>query len=162
MDDEIRALLEGAHLAAAGSADAAATLTEALARVEEMIFREHPHPADDRHANRRGVDKRRPRRRSRILSDRFAARLASQGQSRAAAAAPAAQVDGAVQLPTGFFSIPELTRVFDTLPRRYHVCRRGRHRVRYFSRRTSVYLLQTRRSLGCGSQTAIHRPAMHR
>jgi hypothetical protein len=41
VDDEIRALLkESARLAAAGDAATAAKLTEALARVEEMIFKE--------------------------------------------------------------------------------------------------------------------------
>jgi len=32
------------------------------------------------------------------------------------AAAPAAPVNGAVQLPTGFLSVPELSRLLDTLP----------------------------------------------
>ena len=120
VDDEIRALLkESARLAASGNAETTARLTEALTRVEEMIFKEEN-----------------------ILLPMLLETLLSEEWSKIAResaeigyclidpppvwqASPSAvpepekpetSANGSVQLPTGFLSLQELTRVLDTLP----------------------------------------------
>lgn len=120
VDDEIRALLkDSAKLAAQGSDQTGAKLTEGLTRVEEMIFKEEniliPMLID-------------------TLSVEEWSNVAQEsgeigycmiatppvwrakGAPAEQAAAPAAPVNGAVQLPTGFLSVPELSRLLDTLP----------------------------------------------
>ena len=120
VDDEIRALLkDSAKLAAQGSDQTAAKLTEGLTRVEEMIFKEEniliPMLIDT------------------LSAEEWSAVAAESGEigycmietppvwrAKAAPAteapAPVAPVNGSVQLPTGFFSVPELSRLLDTLP----------------------------------------------
>ena len=120
VDDEIRALLkDAAKLAAQGSAETGAKLTEALTRVEEMIFKEEniliPMLIDT------------------LSAEEWSSVAAESGEigycmiapppvwrAKAAPAAemtaPVAPVNGSVQLPTGFLSVPELTRLLDTLP----------------------------------------------
>ena len=120
VDDEIRALLkDSAKLAAQGSDQTGAKLTEGLTRVEEMIFKEEniliPMLID-------------------TLSVEEWSNVAQEsgeigycmiatppvwrakGATAEQAAAPAAPASGSVQLPTGFLSVPELTRLLDTLP----------------------------------------------
>lgn len=120
VDDEIRALLkDAAKLAAQGSAETGVKLTEALTRVEEMIFKEEniliPMLIDT------------------LSAEEWSNVAAESGEigycmietppvwrAKAAPAAetpaPAAPVNGSVQLPTGFLSVPELSRLLDTLP----------------------------------------------
>ena len=120
VDDEIRALLkDAAKLAAQGSAETGAKLTEALTRVEEMIFKEEniliPMLIDA------------------LSAEEWSSVAAESGEigfcmiapppvwrAKAAPAAetpaPTAPVNGSVQLPTGFLSVPELSRLLDTLP----------------------------------------------
>ena len=120
VDDEIRALLkDAAKLAAQGSAETSAKLTEALTRVEEMIFKEEniliPMLIDT------------------LSAEEWSSVAAESGEigycmiapppvwrAKAAPAAetpsPTAPVNGSVQLPTGFLSVPELSRLLDTLP----------------------------------------------
>ena len=121
VDDEIRALLkDSAKLAAQGSAETGAKLTEALTRVEEMIFKEEniliPMLIDT------------------LSAEEWSSVAAESGEigfcmiapppvwrAKAAPAAaetpaPVMPVNGSVQLPTGFLSVPELSRLLDTLP----------------------------------------------
>lgn len=120
VDDEIRVLLkDSAKLAAQGSAETGAKLTEALTRVEEMIFKEEniliPMLIDT------------------LSSEEWSSVAAESGEigfcmiapppvwrakaaPAAEAPAPVAPVNGSVQLPTGFLSVPELSRLLDTLP----------------------------------------------
>jgi len=120
VDDEIRALLkDSAKLAAQGSAETGAKLTEALTRVEEMIFKEEniliPMLIDT------------------LSAEEWSSVAAESGEigfcmiapppvwrAKAAPAtearAPVAPANGSVQLPTGFLSVPELSRLLDTLP----------------------------------------------
>jgi len=120
VDDEIRALLkDSAKLAAQGSAETGAKLTEGLTRVEEMIFKEEniliPMLIDT------------------LSAEEWSSVAAESGEigycmiatppvrrAKAAPAEPAAMsvapASGSVQLPTGFLSVPELTRLLDTLP----------------------------------------------
>ena len=120
VDDEIRALLkDSAKLAAQGSDQTAAKLTEGLTRVEEMIFKEEniliPMLIDT------------------LSAEEWSAVAAESGEigycmietppvwrAKAApaeqSAAPVAPVNGSVMLPTGFLSVPELSRLLDTLP----------------------------------------------
>ncbi len=120
VDDEIRTLLkDSAKLAAQGSAETGAKLTEALTRVEEMIFKEEniliPMLIDT------------------LSAEEWSSVAAESGEigycmiapppvwrAKAAPAteapAPIAPVNGSVQLPTGFLSVPELSRLLDTLP----------------------------------------------
>ena len=120
VDDEIRALLkDAAKLAAQGSAEMGAKLTEALTRVEEMIFKEEniliPMLIDT------------------LSAEEWSSVAAESGEigycmitpppvwrAKAAPAAetpaPTAPANGSVQLPTGFLSVPELSRLLDTLP----------------------------------------------
>ena len=120
VDDEIRALLkDAAKLAAQGSAETGAKLTEALTRVEEMIFKEEniliPMLIDT------------------LTAEEWSNVAAESGEigycmiapppvwrakaaPAAEAPAPVAPVNGSVQLPTGFLSVPELSRLLDTLP----------------------------------------------
>ena len=120
VDDEIRALLkDSAKLAAQGSDQTADKLTEGLTRVEEMIFKEEniliPMLIDT------------------LSAEEWSAVAEESGEigycmietppvwrakaAPAAEAAPAAApVNGSVLLPTGFLSVPELSRLLDTLP----------------------------------------------
>ena len=120
VDDEIRALLkDAAKLAAQGSAETGAKLTEALTRVEEMIFKEEniliPMLIDT------------------LSAEEWSSVAAESGEigycmiapppvwrakaaPAAEATAPTAPANGSVQLPTGFLSVPELSRLLDTLP----------------------------------------------
>lgn len=120
VDDEIRALLkESAKLAAQGSAQTGEKLTEALTRVEEMIFKEEniliPMLIDT------------------LTPDEWSNVAAESGEigycmiapppvwrakaaPAAQAAAPTAPASGSVLLPTGFLSVTELSRLLDTLP----------------------------------------------
>ena len=120
VDDEIRALLkDAAKLAAQGSAETGAKLTEALTRVEEMIFKEEniliPMLIDT------------------LSAEEWSSVAAESGEigfcmiapppvwrakavPAAETAAPTAPANGSVQLPTGFLSVPELSRLLDTLP----------------------------------------------
>jgi DUF438 domain-containing protein len=120
VDDEIRALLkDAAKLAAQGSAETGAKLTEALTRVEEMIFKEEniliPMLIDT------------------LSAEEWSSVAAESGEIGycmiapppvwRAKAAPAAEtpapvmpVNGSVQLPTGFLSVPELSHLLDALP----------------------------------------------
>ena len=120
VDDEIRALLkDAAKLAAQGNAETGVKLTEALTRVEEMIFKEEniliPMLTDT------------------LSAEEWSNVAAESGEigycmiapppvwrakaaPAAEAAAPAAPVNGSVLLPTGFLSVPELSRLLDTLP----------------------------------------------
>ncbi len=120
VDDEIRALLkDAAKLAAKGSPETAEKLTEALTRVEEMIFKEENILI--------------PMLIETLSAEEWSSVASESGeigycmietppvwQAKAAAQtiAPAAPAvtSGSVQLPTGFLSIPELGRLLDTLP----------------------------------------------
>jgi len=120
VDDEIRALLkDSAKLAAQGSDQTAAKLTEGLTRVEEMIFKEEniliPMLIDTLSAEEW----------SKIAQESGEIDYCmietppvwrAKGAPAEQAAAPAAPVNGAVQLPTGFLSVPELSRLLDILP----------------------------------------------
>jgi len=120
VDDEIRALLkDSAKLAAQGSDQTATKLTEGLTRVEEMIFKEEniliPMLIDTLSAEEW----------SNIAQESGEIGYCmietppvwrAKGAPAEQAAAPAAPVSGAVQLPTGFLSVPELSRMLDTLP----------------------------------------------
>lgn len=120
VDDEIRALLkDSAKLAAQGSAETGAKLTEGLTRVEEMIFKEEniliPMLIDTLSAEEWSSVAQE--------SDEIGYCMIAtppvwraKGAQAEQAAAPAAPVNGAVQLPTGFLSVPELSRLLDTLP----------------------------------------------
>lgn len=120
VDDEIRAQLkESARLAAAGSAETAQTLSEALNRVEEMIFKEENIlipmlletllPEEWSSVARESADI------GYCLIDPPLAWQAGHNAAQAPAKAEVSSRD-AVQLPTGFLSLQELTRVLDTLP----------------------------------------------
>jgi DUF438 domain-containing protein len=119
VDDEIRALLkESAKRAAQGSAETHDQLTEALTRVEEMIFKEENILI--------------PMLIETLTAQEWSSVAAESGEigycmiatppvwrakaTEAAQAAPAAPASGAIQLPTGFLSVPELSRLLDTLP----------------------------------------------
>jgi DUF438 domain-containing protein len=120
VDDEIRALLkDSAKLAAQGSDQTAAKLAEGLTRVEEMIFKEEniliPMLIDTLSAEEW----------SNIAQESGEIGYCmietppvwrAKGAPAEQAAAPAAPASGAVQLPTGFLSVPELSRLLDTLP----------------------------------------------
>lgn len=120
VDDEIRALLkEAARLAASGSATAAEALNEALTRVEEMIFKEEniliPMLLETLQAEEWSRIARESAEIGFCLIDPPPVwqAAAAAAQEPAKAEVPAS---GSVQLPTGFFSMQELTRVLDTLP----------------------------------------------
>ena len=119
VDDEIRALLkDAAKLAAKGSPETAEKLTEALTRVEEMIFKEEniliPMLIETLSA---GEFSNVARESGEIGYCMIAIPPVWQASSAAeATTAPAAPVSGSVLLPTGFLSIPELGRLLDTLP----------------------------------------------
>jgi len=120
VDDEIRALLkDSAKLAAQGSDQTAEKLTEGLTRVEEMIFKEEniliPMLIDT------------------LSAEEWSAVAEESGEigycmiapppvwrakaaPAAEATAPLAPANGSVLLPTGFLSVPELSRLLDTLP----------------------------------------------
>ena len=120
VDDEIRALLkESAKLAAQGSAETGAKLSEALTRVEEMIFKE------ENILIPMLIDTLSPEEWSSVAAESGEIGFTmietppvwrAKNTPAAAVSAPAAPVAGAVQLPTGFLSMTELTRVLDTLP----------------------------------------------
>lgn len=120
VDDEIRALLkDSAKLAAQGSDQTAAKLTEGLTRVEEMIFKEEniliPMLIDTLSAEEWSSV-------AQESGEIGYCMIATPPVWRAKgapveqAAAPTAPASGSVQLPTGFLSVPELTRLLDTLP----------------------------------------------
>ncbi|NLI54374.1 MAG: DUF438 domain-containing protein [Clostridiales bacterium] len=118
VDDEIRALLkESARLAAAGDAATAVKLTEALTRVEEMIFKEEniliPMLLDTLSAEEWATVAKESGGIGYCLIDPPPVRRATPG---AQPSAPTAPAEGAVKLPTGFLSVPELTNVLNTLP----------------------------------------------
>ena len=122
VDDEIRALLkDSARLAASGSAETGAKLTEALTRVEEMIFKEEniliPMLIDT------------------LLPEEWSSVAGESGEigfcmietppvwratASATAQAPAKETastaSGMIVLPTGALSLPELSRMLDMLP----------------------------------------------
>ena len=121
VDDEIRALLkESAKLAAQGSVETGGKLTEALTRVEEMIFKE------ENILIPMLLDTLTPEEWSSVAKESceigftmIAPPPLWQAKAAPAAETPAiapAAASGDVALPTGFLSIPELTRLFDTLP----------------------------------------------
>jgi DUF438 domain-containing protein len=120
VDDEIRALLkDSAKLAAQGSDQTAAKLAEGLTRVEEMIFKEEniliPMLIDTLSAEEWSNIAQESGEIGYCMIETppiWRAKSAPAEQ----AATPAAPASGAVQLPTGFLSVPELSRMLDTLP----------------------------------------------
>ena len=119
VDDEIRALLKNsAKLAAQASAETAEKLSEALTRVEEMIFKE------ENILIPMLIDTLSPEEWSSVARESgeigfTMIETPPVWQSKAAPAAqaaPTAPAAGSVQLPTGFLSLTELTRLLDTLP----------------------------------------------
>jgi len=120
VDDEIRALLkDSAKLAAQGSDQTAASLTEGLTRVEEMIFKEEniliPMLIDTLSAEEWSNIAQESGEIGYCMIETPPVWRAKAAPA-AEATAPAAPVSGAVQLPTGFLSVPELSRLLDTLP----------------------------------------------
>lgn len=162
VDDEIRALLkESAHLAAAGDKAVAAKLVEALTRVEEMIFKEEniliPMLLDTLTDEEWTVVARESGEIGYCLIDPPPAWQASPA---AKAPAPAAPADGTVHLPTGFFSVTELTRVLDTLP--LDITFVGADdTVRYFSQNSERVFARTKAIIGrkvanCHPPASVH------
>jgi len=120
VDDEIRALLkDSAKLAAQGSDQTGAKLTEGLTRVEEMIFKEEniliPMLIDTLSVEEWSNVAQESGEIGYCMIETPPVWRAK-GAPAEQAAAPAAPVNGAVQLPTGFLSVPELSRLLDTLP----------------------------------------------
>ena len=120
VDDEIRSLLkEAAKLVAAGSAEADAKLAEALTRVEEMIFKEEniliPMMLETLSAEEWSGVARESGEIGYCMIETPPVWQAKAAASQAPAA-PFASVSGAVQLPSGFLSVPELSSLLDTLP----------------------------------------------
>lgn len=119
VDDEIRALLkDAAKLASKGSPETSEKLTEALTRVEEMIFKEEniliPMLIDTLTATEwSSVASESGEIGYCMIATPPVWQASSAGE---ASAAPTAPAIGAVQLPTGFLSVPELGRLLDTLP----------------------------------------------
>ena len=162
VDDEIRALLkESTRLAAAGDAAVAEKLGEALIRVEEMIFKEEniliPMLLDTLTSEEWTVVARESGEIGYCLIDPPPAWQASPA---AKASAPAAPADGAVHLPTGFFSVAELTRVLDTLP--LDITFVGADdTVRYFSQNSERVFARTKAIIGrkvanCHPPASVH------
>lgn len=120
VDDEIRALLKGAaKLAAQGSAETGAKLTEALTRVEEMIFKEEniliPMLIDTLSPEEwSGVATESGEIGYCMIETPPVWRAAAAAAQSAPAVSPVAS--DSVQLPTGVLSLPELSRMLDTLP----------------------------------------------
>lgn len=121
VDDEIRALLKGAaKLAAQGSAETGAKLTEALTRVEEMIFKEEniliPMLIDTLSPEEwSGVANESGEIGYCMIETPPVWRAAAAAAQVPAAEAPAA-VSGSILLPSGVLALPELSRMLDTLP----------------------------------------------
>lgn len=120
VDDEIRALLkDSAKLAAQGSDQTADKLTEGLTRVEEMIFKEEniliPMLIDTLSAKEWSAVAEESGEIGYCMIETPPVWRAKAAPA-AEAAAPAAPVNGSVLLPTGFLSVPELSRLLDTLP----------------------------------------------
>jgi len=120
VDDEIRALLkDSAKLAAQGSDQMAEKLNEGLTRVEEMIFKEEniliPMLIDTLSAEEWSniAQESGEIGYCMIATPPVWRAKDTPAEQTAASAAPAG---GSVQLPTGFLSVPELTRLLDTLP----------------------------------------------
>lgn len=119
VDDEIRALLkDAAKLASKGSPETSEKLTEALTRVEEMIFKEEniliPMLIDTLTATEwSSVASESGEIGYCMIATPPVWKASSAGE---ASAVPIAPANGAVQLPTGFLSVPELGRLLDTLP----------------------------------------------
>ncbi len=162
VDDEIRALLkESASLAAAGAAAAAEKLTEALTRTEEMIFKEEniliPMLLDKLSDEEWVVVERESGEIGYCLIDPPPAWQAAPAKETPAPAAPA---EGTVQLPSGFFSVPELTRVLDTLP--LDITFVGADdTVRYFSQNSERVFARTKAIIGrkvvnCHPPASVH------
>ena len=122
VDDEIRALLkDAAKFAAKGSPETAEKLTEALTRVEEMIFKEEniliPMLIETLSAEEWSSVARESGEIGYCMIETppvWQAMAAPAAQATAPAAPTVAS--GSVQLPTGFLSVPELSRLLDTLP----------------------------------------------
>jgi len=164
VDDEIRALLkDSAKLAAQGSDQTAAKLTEGLTRVEEMIFKEEniliPMLVDTLSAEEW----------SKIAQESGEIGYCmietppvwrAKGAPAEQAAAPAAPVNSAVQLPTGFLSVPELSRLLDTLP--IDITFVGADdTVRYFSQGSERVFPRTKAIIGrnvknCHPPSSVH------
>lgn len=119
VDDEIRALLkDAAKLASKGSPETSEKLAEALTRVEEMIFKEEniliPMLIDTLTATEwSSVASESGEIGYCMIATPPVWQASSAGE---ASAVPIAPAIGAVQLPTGFLSVPELGRLLDTLP----------------------------------------------
>lgn len=121
VDDEIRALLkDAAKLAAKGSAETEAKLTESLTRVEEMIFKEEniliPMLIETLSAEEWSNVARESGEIGYCMIETPPVWQAKTAAAQVAAPAMPAVSSGSVQLPTGFLSIPELGRLLDTLP----------------------------------------------
>jgi len=119
VDDEIRALLkDAAKLAAQSSNQSAEKLTEALTRVEEMIFKEEniliPMLIDTLSAEEWSSVAQESGEIGYCMIETppvWRAKSAPAEQTAAPAIA-----SGTIQLPTGVLSVPELSRLLDTLP----------------------------------------------
>ncbi len=122
VDDEIRALLkDSAKLAAQGSAETAEKLTEGLTRVEEMVFKEEniliPMLIDTLSAEEwSNVAQESGELGYCMIETPPVWRAKAPAEQTSAPAAPTANANGTIQLPTGVLSVPELSRMFDTLP----------------------------------------------
>jgi DUF438 domain-containing protein len=121
VDDEIRALLkEAAKLATAGNVDTSAKLTEALTRVEEMIFKEEniliPMALEALSTEEWASIARESGEIGFCMIETPPVWQAKSSPEAQATAVPATSVNGSVQLPTGFLSVPELSRLLDALP----------------------------------------------
>ncbi|MEA4871106.1 MAG: DUF438 domain-containing protein [Christensenella sp.] len=163
VDDEIRALLkESAKLAAGGSASTAEKLTEALARTEEMIFKEEniliPMLLETLSQEEWSNVARESGEIGYCLIDPppvWQPKSAPAGTP--AAAAPAS---GSITLPTGFLSLTELNRVLDTLP--LDITFVGKDdTVRYFSQGSERVFPRTKAIIGrkvanCHPPASVH------
>ncbi|NTU77612.1 MAG: DUF438 domain-containing protein, partial [Alphaproteobacteria bacterium] len=122
VDDEIRALLkDSAKLAAQGSDQTAASLTEGLTRVEEMIFKEEniliPMLIDTLSAEEwSSVAQESGEIGYCMIETPPVWRAKASAEQTSATAAQTASASGTIQLPTGVLSVPELSRLLDTLP----------------------------------------------
>lgn len=162
VDDEIRALIKRSlHLAQARDAAVRATLNETLTRVNEMIFKEDsillPMAADALTKTEWATIA--------SESDEIGYTLIDtpprwQPRGTAAPKAPTAPADGAVTLPTGFFTVPELTHLLNTLP--IDITFVGKDdTVRYFSQSSERVFARTKAIIGrevsnCHPPASVH------
>ena len=121
VDDEIRALLKGAaKLAAQGSAETGAKLTEALTRVEEMIFKEEniliPMLIDTLSLEEWSGVASESGEIGYCMIEPPPVWRAAAAAAQTPAAEAAAAVSGSILLPSGVLDLPELSRMLDTLP----------------------------------------------